>query len=133
MDESKYTLTNFKSADIFTMATLLSKIGLGKIMDYFGKDNVTQLLNGAKENDENAQSFVGMGILVQAVEIILGNLDKCKAEIYALLFSASGINTKELEKMDAVDFAELVIEVVEMEQFKDFFKVALRLYNKVMK
>lgn len=133
MEESKYTLTNFKSTDIFTMATLLSKIGLGKIMDYFGKDNVLQLLNGAKENDENAQSVVGMGIMVQAVEIILGNLDKCKAEIYALLFSASGINTKDLEKMDAVDFAELIIEVVEMEQFKDFFKVALRLYNKVMK
>ena len=121
----EFNLGKFKSTDIIIMATMLSKIGLGKVTDVFGKENVLKILGDKKKED--AAAVVGMGITFQVAEIILGNLEKCQTELFQLLSNVSGMSVEEIKELDAVDFFELIVAVVEMPQFKDFMKVASRL------
>ena len=125
-----YTLGKFKSTDVFTMATILSKIGLGKITDSFGRENVMKILSEVKDKKkEDVTAFTGMQVALQVVEIICGNLEKCEAEIFKLLANVSGLTEDDLRNMDAEVFAGLIVDVVRLPQFKDFFKVASRLLN----
>lgn len=121
----EFNLGKFKSTDIIIMATMLSKIGLGKVTDVFGKENVLKILGDKKKED--AAAVVGVGITFQVAEIILGNLEKCQTELFQLLSNVSGMSVEEIKELDAVDFFELIVAVVEMPQFKDFMKVASRL------
>lgn len=125
-----YTLGKFKATDVFTMATMLSKIGLGKVADGFGKENIMNLLSEYKgKKKEDASTLIGMQVMIQAAEIILGNLDKCEEEVFKLLASITGAPVDELKNLDMVEFAELVVSVVKHPQFKDFIKVASKLLN----
>ena len=124
----EFTLRKFKAEDTILMATMLSKIGLGKITDAFGKENVLAVISKNKNTSDNA-TFTGMAITLQVAEIILGNLESCKGELYTLLSRVSGMSEDEIKDLDAEDFMELIVEVIKMKQFKDFLKVASRLLN----
>lgn len=125
-----YTLGKFKATDVFTMATLLSKIGLGKMSSGLGHDNILKIIsNNKNKKKEDITMLTGLQIALQIGEIILSNLDKCENEIFKLLSSVTGASIDELKELDAEVFAELIIEVVQLQQFRDFFKVASRLLN----
>lgn len=126
----KYTLGKFKSTDVFVMTTMLSKIGLGKMADGFGKDNIMQIIaeNKGKKKEEIA-AYTGMQMVLKIADVVLSNLDKCETEVFNLLSSVTGADVEELRELDAEEFFELVVEVATMQQFKDFFKVASRFLN----
>ena len=128
----KYTLGKFKATDVFTMATLLSKIGLGKMSDAFGKENILKLITNAKaKKKDDVAILTGAQLVMQVADILLANLDACETEVFKLLSSVTGASIDELKELDADVFFELIIEVVQMKQFKDFFKRASGLRNTV--
>lgn len=126
----EFTLGKFKATDVFTMATLLSKVGLGKMTDAFGRENVTDILakNKGKKGDEIA-AITGMQVALQIADVILANIEKCEAEIFKLLSNISGIAIDDIKNLDAEVFAELIVAVVKLPQFRDFFKAASKLLN----
>ena len=126
--ESKFTFGKFKATDIVTMATMLSKIGLGKATDVFGKENIMKLIAENKDAPD-ATAYTGMAIAFQIADVVLGNLEKCQGELYTLLANISGMTVEEVKNLDAEDFFELIVETVQLDQFKDFIKVASRLFN----
>lgn len=127
----EYTLGKFKSTDVFVMATLLSKIGLGKMANGFGRDNIMGIIGSfkGKKNKDDLAAFTGMQMALTVGEIILSNLEQCETEVFKLLHSVSGLSVDDLKNMDAEIFAKLIIEVIQLQQFKDFFKVASGLLN----
>lgn len=124
----EFTLKKFKATDVVIMATMLSKIGLGKVTDVFGKENIMSIVS-QNENTEDKTAFTGMTVAFQVAEVLLGNIDKCQGELYTLLSHASGMTEDEVKELDAEVFFELIVAVVTMEQFKDFLKVASKLLN----
>jgi len=130
MEEKIYELGKFKATDVVVFATMLSKIGLGKVSDAFGKENVTALLgqlNGEQKKDETA--YVGLGIGLQIAEIILGNLDKCQNELFTLLSNVSNLSVEEVKDLDAEVLFEMIYDVIRLPQFKNFTRLASRLLN----
>ena len=126
----EYTLGKFKATDVFTMAKLLSKIGLGKIADNFGRENILSIVNANKgKSKEDVAAVTGMQMVLQIAEVILSHIDECETEIFKLLSSVTGATPDELKELDAEVFAELIIEVIKLQQFKDFFKAASGLLN----
>lgn len=126
----KYTLGRFKATDIFTMSTLLSKVGLGKIADGLGTENVLKLISNARgKKGGDVATLTGVQLFLQVGEVILANLDACETEVFKLLSNVTRATVEELKELDADEFIELIIEVVRMEQFKDFFKRASGLLN----
>ena len=132
MDEVKFELRGLKSDDMFPMFGILSKIGFKDLKNSMTPDKVTELTTAfqKQEGDSNDMStYLGFNIMLEAVEIIMKNLPSCKMEIYTLLSSLSGMTVKQIADLDMVTFTEMVIAVVQKEEFKDFFKVVAKLFK----
>ena len=133
MDEVKFELRGLKSDDMFPMFGILSKIGFKDLKNSLTPDRVTELTTAfQKQGDSNANdmsTYLGFNIMLEAVEIIMKNLPSCKVEIYTLLSSLSGMTVKQIADLDMVTFTEMVIAVVQKEEFKDFFKVVAKLFK----
>jgi hypothetical protein len=133
MDEVKFELRGLKSDDMFPMFGILSKIGFKDLKNSLTPDRVAELTNSFKQNqgDESSDmtTYLGFNIMIEAVEIIMKNLPSCKVEIYTLLSSLSGMTVKQIADLDMVTFTEMIIAVVQKEEFKDFFKVVAKLFK----
>ena len=132
MDEVKFELRGLKSDDMFPMFGILSKIGFKDLKNSLTPDRVTELTSAfqKQEGDTNDMStYLGFNIMIEAVEIIMKNLPSCKMEIYTLLSSLSGMTVKQIADLDMVTFTEMIIAVVQKEEFKDFFKVVAKLFK----
>ena len=132
MDEQKFELRGLKSCDMFLMFTILSKIGFKDLKNSLSPEaiqNMMEAFNGNEEDKDAQTTFLGFSIIMDVVEIIMKNLPSCEKEIYSLLASLSGMTVKEIADLDMVTFTEMVIAVVQKDEFKDFFKVVSRLFN----
>ena len=129
----KFELRGLKSDDMFPMFGILSKIGFKDLKNNLTPDRVSELTNALKKEntstDVDLSTYVGFNIMLEVVEIIMKNLPSCKVEIYTLLSSLSGMTVKQISNLDMVTFTEMIIEVVQKEEFKDFFKVVAKLFK----
>ena len=132
MDEVKFELRGLKSDDMFPMFGILSKIGFKDLKNSLTPDRVTELTTAFQKQDGDANdmsTYLGFNIMIEMVEIIMKNLPSCKVEIYTLLSSLSGMTVKQIADLDMVTFTEMIIAVVQKEEFKDFFKVVAKLFK----
>ena len=132
MDEIKFELRGLKSDDMFPMFGILSKIGFKDLKNSMTPERIAELTTAFKESNDDStdmSTYIGFNIMIDAVEIIMKNLPSCKGEIYTLLSSLSGMTVKQIADMDMVTFTEMIIAVVQKEEFKDFFKVVAKLFK----
>ena len=132
MNEVKFELRGLKSDDMFPMFGILSKIGFKDLKNSLTPDRVTELTTAFQKqdgSDADMSTYLGFNIMLEAVEIIMKNLPSCKMEIYTLLSSLSGMTVKQIADLDMVTFTEMIIAVVQKEEFKDFFKVVAKLFK----
>lgn len=73
--------------------------------------------------------MVGVSVVMEVVSIIMKNLPSCKNEIYTFLSGLSGMTVKEIGNLDMVTFTEMIVAVVQKQEFKDFFKVVSKLFK----
>ena len=133
MNETKFELRGLKSEDMFLMFGILSKIGFKDLKNSLTPDKVTEMTTAFQKQDgqdsSDMSTFIGFNIMMEVVEIVMKNLPSCKVEIYTLLSSLSGMTVKDISDLDMVTFTEMIIAVVQKEEFKDFFKVVARLFK----
>lgn len=125
-----YTFKKFEAPDVFPMFKILGKIGINEFTKCFENDGIKGLIESLKNgNTEGMDSVVGMTVMLEAVNVILGNLPKCEGEIYRLLSQTSNLTVDEVRKLDLATFTEMIIDFVQKDDFKDFFKVVSRLFK----
>lgn len=126
-----FELRPLKSVDIFPMFKILSKIGLKNIRDSFSPDRIKKITSvvDSGENTEEIATMVGFSVIIDVIDIIMSNLPACQKEIFTFLSNISGMTVKEIENLDLGTFTELVIDVIQKEEFKDFFKAVSKLFN----
>lgn len=123
-----------KSSDMFIMFKIINKIGLNEIKNQLEPKTIEKLVDSfkgkgkAKDKDSLIYS-VGLSVSIEMANVIIGNLPKCEDEIYTLLSRVSGKSKKEISELDMVTFTEYIVEFVKKDEFKDFTKVALKLFN----
>lgn len=123
-----------KSSDMFIMFKIINKIGLNEIKNQLEPKTIEKLVDGfkgkrkAKDKDSLMYS-VGLSVSIEMINVIIGNLPKCEDEIYTLLSRVSGKSKKEISELDMVTFTEYIVEFIKKDEFKDFTKVALKLFN----
>ena len=136
-----YTFRRLKSMDVFPMATIISKIGINEFAGCFESEPVKKALarltknTGDEESAEAADTSdedvtaVGISMILELANIILCNISKCENEIYQLLAQVSDMKIENVRELDAAVFFEMVIDFVKKDEFKDFFKVASKLFR----
>lgn len=127
--EKKYELRNPNTDDMFLMFRILSKIGIKNVKDCFRAQEVMKIAKNAKGNKETAAASVGMAVLFEIVGVVLEHIDEAKEDIYAFLSRLSGMEVQKIAEMEMADFAQMVIDVVKKEGFRDFFTVVSALFR----
>lgn len=107
MEEKIYQLREIEATDIFAMVKIIRKIGI---------KGFAVALKEAKEGTK------GYAIL----DMIIDRIPECEQEIYEFLSRLSGLKVKEIAKLKAATFMEMLYEVIESPSFVDFLKVALK-------
>lgn len=127
-----YTFRKLKSTDVFLMSKIIGKIGINEFTACFEKDGIKKMIasfTGESDEETDFTSVVGISVILEVANVILGNLPKCEKEIFQLLSNVSEIPVEEIEDCDAVVFMEMVIDFIKKEEFKDFIKVASKLFK----
>lgn len=126
----EYTFRRLNSTDIFLMTKIIGKIGINEFTACLEKDTVKQMIDRltGKEPTGNA-TMVGISVMLEIANVVIGNLSRCEGEIYQLLANVSGMTVKQVKEMDAVTFFEMIVDFVTKDEFKDFIKVVSKRFK----
>lgn len=125
MSKTKYELRNLTSDDIFPMFQIISKIGIREFKSCFESPEVKAAI-ATGELDLNS---VGLAVVLDIGGIVLANVPKAKNDIYLLLSNLSGLTEQEIGALPMATFAQMIIDVIRKDEFKDFFQVVSRLFK----
>ena len=124
-----YELRNLTADDVFPMFQVVSKIGIKEFKTCFDTPEVKDVIAKLNAGEEANLNTVGMFVALDIASIVIGNLPKCKDDIYLLLSQLSGKDKKEIAALPMATFIQMVTDVVKKEEFKDFFQVVAKLFK----
>ena len=125
--EKNYELRSLNASDIFMMSKILSSIGIKEFRKCFDSENIGELVKGTKTEDAAAK--VGVAVMFDIAGIVLDNLPSCEKYVYAFLANLSGLKADEIAALPMDEFAEMVVDVIKKEDFRDFIKVVSRSFK----
>ena len=130
MNEKNYELRNLTSDDIFPMFQIISKIGIREFKSCFDSPEVKEAIKkSAGGNEEIDLNSIGLAVVIDIAGIIMANVPKAKDDIYLLLSQLSGMTKKDIAALPMSTFAQMIIDVVKKDEFKDFFQVVSKLFK----
>lgn len=132
MSEATYTLRSLQGADIFPMSAIIKKIGVKEFKNAFQDEEIKDLvksINSGEMSKDAAANQAGMAVILNIVDVVLGNLPRAEKDIYKFLASLSGMKPDEVAALPMATFTAMVIDVIQKDEFKDFIKVVSRLFK----
>lgn len=133
-EEAKYEFRKIMADDIFTMVSIISKIGVNKFSQCLQSDEMRELVSKLKSNKNVSKDDIsivaGAGVLLNIAQVIFEGMPKCKDDIYKLLVDTSNLTLEEVKSLDGVTFFEMIIDFVKKEEFMDFIKAASKFAKK---
>lgn len=118
--EKVYDLRPLVATDMGTICNIISAIGIKEFRNSFN-------LQDFKGMDVEA---VGIGVFLDIAGIIISNIPKAEPEIQAFIASLTGMQLSEVKQMPFADYGELIIQVIMKDDFQDFFKRVMKLFNR---
>lgn len=132
MDNMTFEFRELKSSDMFPMFRILGKIGFKDLKGRMTPESIKNLMDAFTDQggqEEDMSSYVGMSVVMEIAEVIISNLPSCEQDIFEFLGSVTGMKAEEVADLPLSTFAEMIIEFVQKEEFRDFFKVVSKLFN----
>lgn len=132
MSEATCTLRSLQGADIFPMSAIIKKIGVKEFKNAFQDEEIKDLvksINSGEISKDAAANQAGMAVILNIVDVVLGNLPRAEKDIYKFLASLSGMKPDEVAALPMATFTGMVIDVIQKDEFKDFIKVVSRLFK----
>lgn len=121
-------LRKLQATDIFSMVRIINGIGFKAIKDSINVEEINKLRKGmTEENSDAITSQVGMNVIMSILGTVLENLPKVENDVYEFAGNVAGMKAKDVAKMDAGDFIDLLISIFNKDEFKDFFGRASKL------
>lgn len=114
--ERPYTLRNLKDGDLFPLLKILRKIGLHNF-----KSTLQQFSDGKSVED------IGIQIVLDMAEMIIGNLDKAEEDIYSFYSDLSGMDADAIREMDFGTLPLMIYDSISGVKNTAFFKVLSKL------
>lgn len=125
---SKYELKTLEARHIFPMVNLIKKFGIENFKKCFSSMNVKEAVDEkGNVNMDQLTALVGLNIILDVVTVVFENLEKCEADMYKFLSSVSNLKPEEVKGLAMDEFAQMIIDVLQKEEFVGFFKVVTKL------
>ena len=124
----EYNMRNLQATDIFSVVKILNGIGLKNIKESIDFEEINKIRKVMTEDNADAvTSQVGVNVVMSIATVILENLPNVESDLYNFIGSVIDMKAKDVAKMDMGDFIDLLITIIQKEEFKDFFKRASKL------
>lgn len=125
MSAKPYTFRTLEAPDMFLMFKILGKIGISDFSDCLQKSAVQKAFKSIRNGGDmdKAAAVVGVPVLLEVVNVVIRNMDKCEQDIYQLLSAASDLTVEQVRGLDFVTFVGMVVDFVKKSEFRDFIKV----------
>ena len=124
----EFELRRLQASDLFAMVRLLNVIGFKELKTVINLEEIKEARkNITDENKETLYVEMGTKIITSLVPFIFEKLSVAENEIYTFVGGIANMKVKDVSKMDAIDFIDLLTEIFKKEEFKDFFKRASKL------
>ena len=116
----KYELRPLVAADMGAICKIITAIGVRQFKECFNVDQI-------KEGNIEA---IGFGVVFDIAGIIISNMPKAEEEIQSFASSLTGMKVSEIRKLPLADYGEIILETVTKEEFQDFFRRVMKLFNR---
>ena len=128
----EYEMRKLQATDIFSVVKILNGIGLNNVKEAINIEEINEIRktmteDNSEDNSEKVYSQVGVKVVMSIATVILENLPKVENDLYTFVGSVIGVKPKDVAKMDMGEFMDLLIAIIQKEEFKDFFKRASKL------
>ena len=124
----EYNMRNLQATDIFSVVKILNGIGLKNIKESIDFEEINKIRKGMTEDNADAvTSQVGVNVVMSIATVILENLPNVESDLYNFIGSVIDMKAKEVAKMDMGEFIDILVAIIQKEEFKDFFKRASKL------
>ena len=124
----EYTMRNLQATDIFSVVKILNGIGLKNVKEAIDFEEINKIRKGmTEENADVISSQVGLNVVMSLATVIIENLPKVENDLYNFIGSVIDVKAKDVAKMDMGEFMDVIITIIQKEEFKDFFKRASKL------
>lgn len=128
----EYKMRSLQASDIFSVVKILNGIGLNNVKEAINIEEINEIRktmteDNSEDNSEKVYSQVGVKVVMSIATVILENLPKVENDLYTFVGSVIGVKAKDVAKMDMGEFMDLLIAIIQKEEFKDFFKRASKL------
>ena len=124
----EYTMRNLQATDIFSVVKILNGIGLKNVKEAIDFEEINKIRKGmTEENADVISSQVGLNVVMSLATVIIENLPKVENDLYNFIGSVIDVKAKDVAKMDMGEFMDVLITIIQKEEFNDFFKRASKL------
>ena len=124
----EYEMRKLQATDLFSVVKILNGIGLKNVREAINIDEINNVRKGMTEgNADVITSQIGLNVIMSLATVILENLPKIENDLYNFIGSVIDMKPKDVAKMDMGDFMDVLITIIQKEEFKDFFKRASKL------
>lgn len=122
----KYTFRKLRATDIGLMTAIIKKIGINKVAECFKNDEVRKAISN-KDNNDNLFMSVGITIVSELVQIVVGAYSDCEKEIHKLLSDTSDLTLEEVQNLELDEFFDMLFDFFKKEELVGFLKHVLKL------
>ena len=124
----EYEMRKLQATDLFSVVKILNGIGLKNVREAINIEEINDVRKGmTKGNEDVITSKIGLNVVMSLATVILENLPKIENDLYNFIGSVIDMKRKDVAQMDMGDFMDLLITIIQKEEFKDFFKRASKL------
>ena len=120
-------LRNIQAKDLFALVKILKKLGIKDLKSVFNTDEIKSLREKKKNGDKIDYVEIGINGVMSILTILIEKLDIIEDDFYVFVGNIANTEPTEIATMKIDKFMELINEIVHKEEFKDFFKQALKL------
>ena len=124
-DAFAYELRGLQAGDLGSICKIISAIGIKEFRACFENPEIIKAIKKGKTDIET----IGFGVAFDVVGIITSNIPKAEAEIQAFVGSVAGLDIKEVKAIPLADYGELIMRIVMLKDFRDFFMRAYKLFK----
>lgn len=118
-NEAKYELRPLIASDMGAVCKIITAIGIREFKDCFKVEDF----------DGKSIESVGFGVVFDIAGIIIANIPKAEGEIQSFIASLTGMTIIEVKAMPFAEYGELIVQIVMKDDFQDFFKRVMKLFN----
>lgn len=120
MENKNLEMRKLNGQDTFLMLRVMSKTGAKEAVKEFLKK---QGDFGKDKKTEAEYKAIGINVMLDLADTVMGNLDNAKSDINKLLANLCNTTIKEIEKLGFMEYNTLIVEFFKKKELKSFFQL----------